>query len=199
MLSETVILALIVAVPASLSPLVLRWWDSKSIADAKEKEAEERRTDKEQDWARQDAVADKLIASNAKVAASAKASSDIIAASAALTEEKLAELKVGQDQVHTLVNSNLTAAMEAQLEALEGKLIVQVQMHEYKKEAGKKLEPEAIASMEETTRKIADLKKSLEERAIQTKIADKKVEEAGGKGDNGKLTIVADSATIKGE
>jgi hypothetical protein len=171
MLTEPVILALIIAVPAALSPIAIRWWDSKSLADAKAREAAERRADKEQDWARQDAVAEKLLASNAIVTTSAKkllASSELVVASASVTEERLKEIVIGQKQIHTLVNSNLTAAKQAQLEALEAKLIVQKEMADFRLDNGKPVDEEAKADMEATAIKIAELKAELNDRLQQT-------------------------------
>jgi hypothetical protein len=175
-LSETVILALIVAIPAALSPVAIRWWDSRSLAKAKAAEADERRADKEQDWARQDAVSDRLIASNALVAKSANKlleSSALVVASAAVTGERLQELVIGQKQIHTLVNSNLTAAKEAQLEALEAKLTVQHEMVVFREEAGKPVDIEARASMEATAIKITELKAELADRLKQTNAAER--------------------------
>jgi hypothetical protein len=175
-LSETVILALIVAIPAALSPVAIRWWDSRSLAQAKAAEADERRADKDQDWARQDAVSDRLLASNALVAKSANKlleSSALVVASASVTEERLKELVIGQTQIHTLVNSNLTAAKQAQLEALEAKLTVQREMTAFRKQVGKDVDKEALANMEATAIKIAELKAELADRLAQTDAAER--------------------------
>jgi len=73
----------------------------------------QRSKEKQEDWRREDIVAEKaaeaaklLLAENKKVAASAKEASGKL------------------DAIHILVNSNMTAAMEAQLVALQGQLVV---------------------------------------------------------------------------
>jgi len=78
-----------------------------------------RREEKELDWAREDEVASKA----AVVADTLIVSNERAARSAEQANGKL-------DVIHTLVNSNMTAAMEAQLVALQGQLVMMMRLAE---------------------------------------------------------------------
>src|SRR6185503_6664284 len=94
-ISDTVQLALIVAIPAFAAPVLMailtNWLASK---------------DKKLDYARQDAVAKKV----EDAANLLRASNDKVAETTKVTNGKL-------DLIHTLVNSNMTAAMQSELNA----------------------------------------------------------------------------------
>lgn len=90
-----------------------------------------RRAEKEQDWAREDAVAAKvqaaageiaqraelLVASNAEVAG-------VLAEAAEKTDAKLDALEKTTNTIHALVNSDMTKALHAQLIALRSQLVL---------------------------------------------------------------------------
>jgi uncharacterized membrane protein affecting hemolysin expression len=86
--AEVVLVALIVSL---ISPTVLAWINGR-----------QRRADKQEDWARQDAVA----AQAAEAASLLLAENKKVAESAQTTHDQLT-------QIHTLVNSNMTASMQA--------------------------------------------------------------------------------------
>jgi len=123
----------------------------------------QRRAEKKLDWAREDAVAAKaeeaaklLLASNERVADNAK-----------VTNGKL-------DQIHTLVNSNLTASMKGELEATIAKLVV------LKKLAGRDerdkvdVSESDLKDIRDTEARIAEMTAILNDRLQQTKIAEDK-------------------------
>lgn len=107
--------------------------------------AVQRRKDKKDEYARQDAIAARLEAS------------DIA------TNTKL-------DIIHTLVNSNLTIAIQAELEATKISLTSLKEVIELKKAAGLEPTPEALGQVEATAIRIAKLTSALTERAIQDSI-----------------------------
>jgi len=124
--------------------------------------SKQRRIEKELDWAREDAVAKKaeeaaalLVVSNERVAKTAK-----------VTNDKL-------DQIHTLVNSNMTAAMKAELEATIGKLRLMRQIVARDKADNIKVLPEALAAIRAVELKINELTATLNDRLQQTLLADK--------------------------
>ena len=156
---ETVFIALIAAAAAVIAPAILAYITGR-----------QRRNEKREDYARQDQVADRvsdaakqareaarlLVASNALAA-------DTAAASAAVTNGKL-------DQIHTLVNSTLTAAIEAQLDATVEQLAMM------RRALAGDTTPPSRESMAALEAKIAETRLSLTDRLTQTKAAQRQVE-----------------------
>lgn len=109
-----------------------------------------RRRERMEDYARQDAVA---------------------ARTAAVTNGKL-------DVIHGLVNSNLTAALSAELDAKEALLVLLRRV--------RVLEPshEIDATLDATEAKIAELRATLDDRLAQTRIADDQIAHAAALNDD---------------
>src|SRR5688572_18678682 len=82
-----------------------------------------------------------------------------------ITNEKL-------DTIHILVNSNMTAAMQAELDATVRELAMMREVISLNKAAGRKPSAEAIAALEMTQEKINELRSQLEDRGRQARIAD---------------------------
>ncbi len=152
--NQTIIVAITVSL---ISPLILSFLTNRS-----------RIREKELDWKREDSkekekadkaqeVADRLFASNEAVAANTK-----------VTNGKL-------DIIHTLVNSNMTAAMKAELGATIEKLILMKQIVDRDKSDKITVLPEAILAIRNVESKIAELQATLADRLKQTEIADKQV------------------------
>jgi len=178
---QAVWVALIVAVPAASVPVLVAWVTGV-----------QRRREKAEDYARQDAVAARLTAPQDKIAAALAARQDAIAAkaeeaaallldanervahTAEVTQEKL-------DEIHILVNSNMTAAMQAELTAMEEVLAMRVELAEERSAAGQAPRPDLVASITTARDKVAELRAALSDRLTQTKIADAHAERAGGK------------------
>jgi len=104
---ESVYTALIVAVPAVLSPLLLSWLTNRH-----------RRQEKFEDYERQDLVAAKaeeaarlLLAANERVAEATKE-----------TNEKLVDVAKVTGVIHTLVNSQLTGSKQSEFNAITREL-----------------------------------------------------------------------------
>jgi hypothetical protein len=138
----------------------------------------QRRAEKAQDWARQDEVADRAAAQakaaeerQAAVAAqAAEAARLLLAANAevALVARRTAESVDGKlNQIHELVNSTLTGALEDQLLAREQLLVLMRERPGQSPEARK-----SLADMEDM---VAELRAKLADRARQTAVADAKV------------------------
>jgi len=107
-----------------LSPLVLGWLNAKARMAEKEEDAENAEAVKKAEWARQDEVAKQAAAvakeaSDAATSAAAAAETVAkVAKQAQLDAAKAAKTMIGKiDVVHTLVNSQMTSAMQAELDA----------------------------------------------------------------------------------
>jgi hypothetical protein len=177
---EAVWIALIVAVPALLGPILVARTTNK-----------QRRLDKIEDWAREDAVAAKavLVAEQAAEAARLlRVRTDEVAskaeeAAALLLEanervakqtSEVAKVTTGKlNQIHELVNSNMTIAIEDQLLANEQLLVVLVELAQLR---GSDAAPETTAAIIAAKGKIRELQSRLTDRAEATKLADAQVE-----------------------
>ncbi len=114
------------------------------------------RTDKKAQWARDDLVA-------AKAAEAAKlllAANERVAATAKVTNNKL-------DMIHTLVNSNMTAVMQAEYEATKRELILLLHVVELNRKVGNEPTTEGLVEIESTRKKISELHTALNDRLIQ--------------------------------
>ena len=81
------------------------------------------------------------------------------------------ELGAKLDQIHTLVNSNLTASMQAQLDALRVSLAATLELGVIREKAGLMPSEDALEAVAETKRKIAELESQLEDRLHATDAA----------------------------
>ncbi len=123
-----------------------------------------RREDKEEDWARQDAVASQA----AKAAELLLAQNKVVAETATTTNEKL-------DVIHTLVNSNMTAAMQAEYDATVRELAMMREVIRLNKVAGTEPSVEATAAVDATEIKVGELKATLEDRLRQAQVVEKQI------------------------
>jgi hypothetical protein len=156
--------ALITAFVGILSPLLMAWQVNRN-----------QRVLKKLDWDRQDQVANRLeeaaktaSARATEVAAALIDSNQLIADSA---KETGAQLK----QIHTLVNSDKTAGMERERVLLRANSVLQSSNLKLMKMQGVEPSDEEIAALETTNILLAELEKDLEERAKQTKAAERQL------------------------
>lgn len=169
--SNAILIALIVAVPAIVSPLLLSLMTNRN-----------RRLEKEQDYARLDMVAEKaekaaeMVADKVRLVAQ-KAAEDAkllvsinerVAAKAKLTIEKL-------DVIHALVNSNMTATMQSELDSHVVALALMIEIIELKRAAGSEPSVESLASIKSETLRVETLKKVLTDRIEQQKMFEKRI------------------------
>ncbi len=139
MLTEGIWLALIVAgttlITSTIAPVVM------TLITARQN-----RIDRAADWARQDTVAAKLLASNEQLKVTGGVANDKL------------------DAIHTLVNSNMTAAMQAELDATVRELAMMREVIGLNKAAGREPTAESLAAKEMTKTRIAELQATLADR-----------------------------------
>jgi hypothetical protein len=148
---NTLLIALVVAV---IGPLLLSW-----------RQGIQRRKEKALDWEREDKVAEQA----RKAADLLVAANERVAKTAEVTNGKL-------DVIHTLVNSNMTAAMQAELDATTRELAMMREVIDLKQAAGKKPTPMALAAVTATESKIHELQTALADRLKQNELADAQME-----------------------
>jgi len=146
---EAIYLALIVAVPTFLSPLIMAILVSRNM-----------RKNKEQDWARQDAVA----AQAAKAAELLRQNNQVVAETAAATRKQLST-------IHALVNSTLTAAIQGRLDANKKGLSFLRRIIELNR--AQNIEPDVatLAEIEVSEKEIVSLELDIADRLQQAKVA----------------------------
>lgn len=170
-LSDNVQLALIAMVPLILVPAITLWaanWnlhrakviENEATERAKRLDAELRKAEKDEDAARKHrereedrAAAKELLDNTAKTAQAAVA-----------TSAKL-------EEVHVLVNSNYTAALEATYEALQAKMVILLESVAFQKSHGTEPAQETLIDVEATKRRIASLRVTIDERLRRDEMA----------------------------
>jgi len=123
-----------------------------------------RLVEKREDWKRQDAVA----AQAEEAARLLLAANERVARATIKTNTKL-------DVIHTLVNSNMTAAMQAELDATTREVAMMREVVALNEAAGRTPSQEALAAIEATQNKINELSASLQDRLRQTKVAESQI------------------------
>lgn len=153
-------LALIVAVPAMLSPLLMAWLTNRN-----------RRMEKQEDYKRQDDVAAKaeqvaqllldrqteVSAATTKAAALLEVNTKAVSETAAATQTQLKTLT-------GMVDGNFTRLMEAELEAIAHGLVLSRQVAALTFTAGHEPTSESVAAILATEVKIAELREAIAER-----------------------------------
>jgi hypothetical protein len=121
----------------------------------------QQRTARKEDWARQDTVAAKLIMSNQHVADNASR-----------TFKQLEGISVTTDIIHTLVNSDLTKAIQGQLDKTIISVSLAQQVVDLHKKAGIEPPPEVLGIIEAASESISSLKADLAQREKQQSIVE---------------------------
>jgi hypothetical protein len=151
--SQQVILLTFIA--GVLGPSVLGLWITRALSVARQHDAD-----------RHVAVAARLEAvREATVTADAHAA-EIAADNNSVQTSKL-------DQIHALVNSQLTEAQQRALSADRWSLALAREVVALKRERGLEPDPESLAVIEETQNRVDRLARELERRTEQTKLADR--------------------------
>jgi len=124
----------------------------------------QRREEKKEDWARED-----------KVAAKAAEAATLLVASNERAAQSAEEANGKLDVIHTLVNSNMTAAMEAQLVALQGQLVMMNRLAEI-------TDPtvDEAAAIKAVQGQIAELTATLKDRLQATEVAQQQQQQQQG-------------------
>jgi hypothetical protein len=133
---------------------------------------------RKEEWARQDTVAaaateaaEKVAAKTEEVAAAAEEVKRLLADSTATTDAKL-------DQIHTLVNSNLTASMQETLEATVRDLASLREVARLNETAGHEPSAQVLTVIKEAEARVEALRVEVADRLEQTKAATAAVEKA---------------------
>jgi hypothetical protein len=90
--------------------------------------------------------------------------------------DTLLRLVAGQEQIHTLVNSNLTAQMNDTLDATVRDLASLQEIVALKERDGREPTPEALQVIEATESRIGELRAKLRDRAEATEIGAEQAE-----------------------
>lgn len=149
----------------------------------------QRRADKREDWARQDAVAAKVDAAARQAATAAEllrlrqeqvaaqaaeaanlllAANERVAAAAAETSGKL-------DVIHLLVNSNLTIAQQRELAATTTMLTTMREVVSLKEQLGVTSSTASLEHIRITEERVNALARDLEHKVAQTRVANAKI------------------------
>jgi uncharacterized membrane protein len=160
-MNDSLLIALVVAV---IGPILLSWLNNRH-----------RRQERDADWARQDAVADQAAEAAALLLAAQEktiAATDEVAVLAKQTAESTdAQLR----QIHTLVNSDMTAARLNELTQTRATLAALRKIIRLDEDAGRRPTSEDLLVVETTEARIVELEAILADRAAQQKIAERDV------------------------
>lgn len=157
--SSSIILSACIAIFASLTaPALLLYFTNRQHIK-----------DKEMDYKRQDEVAKRVEAATLSAQKAAQSSHE----AAQSASDKLDQVQVTSDVIHTLVNSDKTAAMQRELDATKRELVMLREINRLHEQAGASPAPEALATIDFTERRISELTEELEERHQQDQIANK--------------------------
>jgi hypothetical protein len=166
-MDPTVQVAMIVAVAGLLGPLLLALITNAS-----------HRRDKKQDYQRQDAVAaqaataarllkeqqERLADRVAVVSTNLRNSDQKVADTAAAAAETAQITNKKLDVIHTLVNSQMTAAKQAQFEAVTRELAMMREVIALHQAAGRSPSIETLATIKATEEMVAELQAELADR-----------------------------------
>jgi hypothetical protein len=81
-------------------------------------------------------------------------------------------------EIHTLVNSNLTAAKQNELVATEALLLAKREVARLNRRAGLVIDPELVAEIDEIENRLVDMRVSLAERLAATVVAAQQKDQA---------------------
>jgi len=121
------------------------------------------REDQLSDYQRQDAVAKAA----ADAAAAAHKAATVIQEHTAVTVVKLNDANEKLDVIHGLVNSNMSAAMQSELDALVTSLAMMREVIDLKRSGGSEPTEESLIALRDTEAKISELKTTVAERLTQ--------------------------------
>lgn len=137
----------VLAIFASITaPMILAW-----------RTAVMAREDREADWARQDKIAAEAKAASENVTAQLQAAEEHASAAEEKTHEKL-------DIIHVLVNSNMDAAMQAELDAVRRELAMTREVVALTRAAGREPTVKLLGAIEAAELRITTLEAQLAER-----------------------------------
>lgn len=149
-----------VAVATVVSPIIVVQQTNKS-----------RRSDKEQEWARLDAVAEKAEVTAKKVAAKVEEAADLLRKNNKLVADSVVETQGQLKQIHTLVNSDKDALLQSNLAALIAQQVALREIITLKRSLNQESDPETAVSMQTVSIRIEEIKAIIADRAKQAELA----------------------------
>jgi hypothetical protein len=175
-----------IALTSTIGPALIDYMRNRQALKVKEQDAKAAEEARQQEWDRQDIVADRVV----RAAEIAAARADEVAVKAAevavrtnevavalknanaMVSETAKETGAQLRQIHTLVNSERTAGYEREL--LSSKLITVLlsQILELRAEQGNKPTKETLALLESNATKTKELENTLADRLKQTQAAE---------------------------
>lgn len=178
-MSEGIWLAILAAIVA---PCILAWLNGRLRQEELRESAKLRREEKLEDWRRQDEVARRAeivakqlldkqketVAHTEEAAALLVENNKVVAKTAKITNSKL-------DVIHTLVNSNMTAALQSEVDATRAQVILMKEVIGLRVDAGQRPDSDAVKTLAVLESKVAELDANLKDRLEQTKIADAQI------------------------
>jgi hypothetical protein len=90
--------------------------------------------------------------------------------------EALAVQESKLNVIHTLVNSTLTAALQAQLDATRRELTMMMELTDMQREAGHAVSADRFAALGALRRKVTELTTAMADREQQTRSADTQIQ-----------------------
>lgn len=175
-MSEQIILALIVAIPAIIAsaiiPTIVLMINNNNARRIKEFDAKIHKQEKIDDYARADALEERRNKKSDEVANILKINTAAQVTTAGETRGQLV-------QIHALVNSNLTSEMEARLAVMQTGLASLIEIAGLRKALGHSESEGAMALVNSTKEKINSLISTLETRkqVTESSAVDKRVTE----------------------
>ena len=166
----TALIAAVIAIVAFIASLASPIIVAKLTNDAQE--AKENR-----EVERQELVATKAEESRAAAADEIKKTAQLLEENTRLATESAAETHAQLAQVHTLVNSDKTAGLERERDALIANLALMTEVVDLKRAAGSEASESTVAALELTRARIGELESQLADRARATVIGESQVEE----------------------
>lgn len=146
---ETVALAVI----AMLSPLLLSWLTNRNAQKNRELE-----------WARTDRVAELAAQTSEKMLKKQDTNIAVLEETAKAAAVATQQLDGQLKGIHTLVNSNLTTALQSELNSTERELEALREIRDIKRDAGKHISVEAASVIETAAKRAVELRGILNER-----------------------------------
>lgn len=130
-----------------------------------------RRAEKQLDWKRQDEVAEKAAATAKKLLEQQEAATQALEASTRSATVARQQTNSQLIAIHGLVNSNLTTALQADLDSTRRELAALVEIMEMKREAGHTVSVDAKVVIEQAKARVIELEKIMVERRAQDDVA----------------------------
>lgn len=168
-MDHAIILALItIGVPSFLAavatPIVVAVVQSKNKRLEAKIAAEERAAEKKAEWERADLLEARATERAAMVAKRAEETSQLLVGATINVRDLATAINGKVDDVHALVNSSYTAALQAALEAVQAKLVVLLDSVAFKREHKLEVAPEISTDIAATRTKMEELSAAIAER-----------------------------------